>query len=118
MINKNKKVYIIHGNENPYLKEDGSIDVIGDCFDKYLLHSTTLLEYARKNYKNDNIFNKLTYKHSPELISYFYTKYGDIVMLNTTKEDDIKLNRKINLVLLMPNDVSDKQKSVLYNERK
>ena len=115
MIDKNKKVYIIHGKENPYLKIDGSIDALGDCNDNYLLHSEALLDYAKKNYTNAKIFEKLTYKHNPELISFFYTRYGDIVILNTFREEDIKLNRKISLILLMPNDVSDKQKSVLYN---
>ena len=109
MIDKNKKVYIIHGKENPYLKVDGSIDSLGDCNDDYLLHSSALLDYAKK------IFEKLTYKHSPELIGYFYTKYGDIIVLNTSRDEDVKSNRKISLILLMPNDVSGKQKSVLYD---
>lgn len=115
MIDKNKKVYIIHGKENPYLKVDGSIDALGDCNDSYLLHSSVLLDFAKKNYKDAKIFEKLTYKHNPELISYFYTKYGDIIVLNTSRDEDVKSNRKISLILLMPNDVSGKQKSVLYD---
>lgn len=113
MLERDKKIYIIHNKENPANKIDGSIDMIGDINNKELLHSTCLLEYAIENYKDINIFKKLNYRHSPEVISYFYTLYKDIVFLNTQIKSN-KILHKNTAVLLMPESVSEKQKEKLY----
>lgn len=52
------------------------------------LHVQNLLDYANKNFKEYSIFQKLSIRHQPEVVSYFLTKLGIIVFLNMTKYDD------------------------------
>lgn len=114
MIDKDKKIYIIHGDENPSNKIDGSIDIIGDINDEKMLHSTCLLEYAINNYPDINIFKRLNYRHSPEVISYFYTLCKDIVLLNTRTKSN-RVFHQNTAVILIPECISEKQKQTLYD---
>lgn len=92
------------------IKSDGSIDLIGNDMDE--LHSICLLDYAKKN-GNAKIFQQLSFRHRPEIISYFLLRlYNDIIFLNTTK--NIEKYGYLG-VLMLPNDINDKQRNSLDN---
>ena len=104
------KIVIIYGatDEQRNIKE-GNIEKIGDINDPYLLHSSCLLDFARTKYPNIKIFQKLTYRSSPETIGYFLAQLGHIIFLNTTKKSN-----KTGL-FIMPDNITTKQKDTIYN---
>lgn len=104
------KIAIIYGttDEQRNIKE-GNIEKIGDINDPYLLHSSCLLDFARTKYPDIKIFQKLTYRSSPETIGYFFAQLGHILFLNTTKKGN-----KTGL-FIMPDNITERQKNTLYN---
>ena len=111
-----KKIAFIFGSSNEDSKiYEGNIDKIGDMFDGYF-HSTYLLNYANEKYPEVSVFKKLSNRHTPEAISFFYTKFlNHIVFLNTTKyleNGRISKHGKTG-VFLLPDNITEKQKEAL-----
>ena len=110
----NYKIAFIHGNN---FEEKGLIDGEIVNYGKYnvdSLHVQNLLDYANKNFKEYSIFQKLSIRHQPEVVSYFLTKLGIIVFLNMTKYDDKHLKKygKSGMFLL-PDQLTEKQQTSL-----
>lgn len=94
---------------------DGGIKKIGDMKDGYF-HSTTLLNFAKEYYSDVGMFKKLTNKHAPEAISYFYTHlFNHAVFLNATKynEDGSLGKHGKQGIILLPKNLTEKQKNTL-----
>lgn len=111
-----KKIAFIFGSD----KEEsgiyeGEIEEIGDIKDGYF-HSTCLLEFAKEKYPEIGVFKRLTNKHNPEAISFFYAKlFNHIIFLNTTKYNEdgsIGKHGKTGLFLI-PDTITEKQKEGL-----
>lgn len=101
------KLVIIHGKDS---EREGEIEYIGN--DKEELHAKCLLDYAKQNYKDIEIFEHLNIRHRPEMIAFFFLHFcNDIVFLNITK--DVKTYGHMGFFML-PNDISDIQKDSLY----
>ena len=76
---------------------------------EYKFHADCLLGYARKNYSDYEIFKKLSYRHSPEVISFFFLELlGDIVFLNTSSKRDANID-----ILLLPTTLFKEQEDSL-----
>ncbi len=113
-----KKIAFIFGSskENSEVYE-GNIEEIGDIRDGYF-HSTYLLNFSKEKYPETTVFRKLSNRHSPEAISFFYTKlFNHIVFLNTTKylEDGRMSKHGKTGVFLLPESITEKQKDGLYS---
>lgn len=104
---ENHKLAIIYGVADIAKNiGDGQIERLGDSKLEHEYHSANLLAEAKKRYPEASIFQKLTYRHRPEVISYFFTLFGHIVFLNTTKNE--KIYGKSGL-FIMPKTVTDAQ---------
>lgn len=88
------------------IDEHGQVERIGDATDDMQLHSVCLLEFALKKYPDVSIFKRLNNRHTPEIISYFYTLLGNAVFLNTTKEEE-KYGKTG--FFMLPNDMTEEQ---------
>lgn len=99
----NDKLILIHS--------DGKIERIGDFHSKDEYHSICLLNYAKKNYSDVPIFDRLNYRHKAETIGYFYTCIGDIVIIN---DSDNELKYGKTGWALMPETITEEQKDSLY----
>ncbi len=93
------------------INKNGQIEKIGETMDEMQLHSVCLLEFALKNYPDVPIFKKLTNRHTPEIISYFYTLLGNIVFLNTTKDE--KKYGKTGF-FMFPNGITENQQVSIF----
>ena len=94
---------------------DGDIRKVGDMKDGYF-HSTTLLNFAHKYYPDIEIFNRLSNRHMPEAISYFYTQIlNHAVFLNATKynEDGSLGKHGKQGIVLLPRELTENQKNTL-----
>lgn len=102
------KLAIIYG-DNGYKSDDnfGKIDKFGDINDD-LLHSACLLRFGKEKFPEVGVFNKLTFHHEPDVISYFFTKLGHAVFINSTS-NGVKMG-----ILLLPAQISDDFRNVLY----
>lgn len=110
----NYKIAFIHGDN---FKDkgliDGKFEVCGEN-SKDSLHVMNLLDYANLNFPEVSIFQKLSIRHQPEVISYFMTKLGIIVFLNMTKYDDEHLRKYGRSgMFMLPDELTDKQKESL-----
>ena len=77
---ENHKLAIIYGVADIAKNiGDGQIERLGDSKLEHEYHSANLLAEAKKRYSEASIFQKLTYRHRPEVISYFFTLFGHIV---------------------------------------
>ena len=103
----NDKLILIH--------PDGSMEHIGNAKDENEAHSVCLLDYAKEAFPEVEIFKKLNYRHSPATIAYFYTRLGEIVVLNITK--NASKNGKTGYIML-PNEVTIEQVASLYSLEK
>ena len=103
----NNKLMLIH--------PDGSMEGIGNAHDEEEMHSLCMLNYAEENYPDVEVFKKLNYRHSPATIAYFYTRLGDIVVLNITK--NASKNGKAGYIMI-PDEVTIEQETSLYNLEK
>lgn len=108
-----KKIAFIFGNtkEEKGIYE-GEIDRIGNIKDG-TFHSTCLIEYGKEKYPEVSIFQKLTNRHMPEAISYFFiNSFNHAIFLNTTKYlDDGRIGKHGKQgLLLLPNQLTEKQK--------
>lgn len=110
------KIAFIHGDN--YIEKgllDGQIEFCGK-YDKDSLHVINLLDYAKEKFSEETIFEKLTSRHQPEVISYFLAKMGIIVFLNMTKYDEEHLRKyKKSGMFLMPDELTEKQKESLIS---
>lgn len=102
------KLAIIYG-DNGYKSDDnfGKIDKFGAINDG-LLHSACLLKFGKEKFPNVEVFNKLTFHHEPDVISYFFIKLGHAVFINSTSKG-MKMG-----ILLLPEQISDNFQNVLY----
>lgn len=109
----NSKIVFICGNEK--LDKgitDGKTIYVGDINDDYF-HSTTLLNFAKENYPEVNIFANLNRNHMPTTIAYFYTSiFNHIVFLNISSNRKNEIQKRGSF--LMPNNITEKQKESLY----
>ncbi len=106
----NYKITFIHGNqfENKHLL-DGEIENCGIC-DEDSLHIVNLVNYAQKTFPEFSLFQKLTIRHQPEVISYFLTRLGIIVFLNMTRYDEKNLRTYGKMgTFLLPDELTEKQ---------
>lgn len=72
-------------------------------------HSDCLLNFAHEKYSDYEVFKKLSYRHSPEVISFFFVElFQDIVFLNTSSKKHINIG-----ILLLPRELGDNQREVL-----
>ncbi len=99
----NDKLIIIHA--------DGTIEHIGNFHDENEYHSICLLNHAIKKYPDEPIFQRLNYRHKAETIGYFYTRIGDIVIIN---DSDNELKYGKTGWALMPEIITEEQKNSLY----
>lgn len=92
-----------------YGKDDITRNIIAGQLEKYgniledKLHIECLLKYIKEKGFTEDIFNKLTIKHAPEVVAYLISKKGHIVFLNITKK--IKTQGK-NGLFIIPDDIS------------
>lgn len=108
------KIAFIHGDsfEEKGLI-DGSIEFCGNN-NKDSLHVANLLDFAKKNFPEISVFNQLSIRHQPEVVSYFLTRLGIVVFLNMTKYDSKHLRKYGKMgMLLLPDELTDKQKESL-----
>lgn len=110
------KISFIHGNN--FLEKgllDGSIEFCGETtIDS--LHVVNLLNYANQKFPEVSIFNQLSIRHQPEVVSYFLTKLGIVVFLNMTKYDSEHLNKYGKMgMFLLPDELTDKQRESLIS---
>ena len=110
------KIVIIFGKDK--LEEgihEGEIRKIGELVNEYF-HSTLLINFAKKNYSEIPIFQKLSNRHIPEVIAYFYTLYfNHIIFLNTTSVNNNIVSKNKQGIFIMPNEISETQKEALYS---
>ena len=111
-----KKIAFIYGSDKAEVGiYEGEVCKIGNINDSEI-HSTCLLLFAKEKYPEVGIFNKLNYRHRPQSIAYFYTRYfNHAVFLNTTKYRDdgsIGMHGK-NGILMLPEELTDKQKEMV-----
>lgn len=105
------KLAFIHGSADEKRRiQEGTIERVGDALDEDVYHSQCLLEYAKENYPDIEVFKRLNWRHKPETIGYFFTLFGNIVFLNTTK--NMHKYGKTG-IFLFPSDITDKQKQSL-----
>ena len=110
----NYKIALIHSDsfEDRGLM-DGQFEVCGEI-NKDSLHVMNLLDYANNKFSEMSIFQKLSVRHQPEVVSYFLTKLGIIVFLNMTKYDNEHLKKYGKMgMLLLPDELTDRQKDTL-----
>lgn len=91
---------------------DGKIEKIGDSSDEESFHATCLLDHAKDKYPDKQVFKQMSFRHKPETIGYFYTLFGHILFLNTTK--NVQKYGKSGLFML-PSNITDKQKESLFS---
>ena len=106
-----KLAFIYGTNEEECDIWDGKIEKFGDSSDEDSFHSTCLLDHAKERYPDVQIFKKMGFRHKPETIGYFYTLFGHILFLNTTK--NVQKYGKSGLFML-PSNVTEKQKESLF----
>ena len=106
----NYKIAFIHSDKFEHKNlNDGQIVYHGKMIEDSF-HVINLLEYARNNFSDVSVFNQLTIRHQPEIISYFLSKLGIIVFLNMTKYDDKNLKKYGRSgMFMMPDELTDKQ---------
>lgn len=104
------KIGIIFGNND---KEndinEGKFVYYGNIYDEEVFHSQCLLDFAQVYFSDKSIFNKLSFRHAPTTIGYFYTLFGHVLLLNTSSA---KHGRSLNI--MMPNNISDDVRDKLY----
>jgi len=108
------KIALIHGdNFEDRGLIDGKLEYCGEI-SKDSLHVVNLLNYAKQNFPDISIFQQLSVRHQPEIISYFLTKLGYVVFLNMTRYDSEHLKKygKFGMFLL-PDKLTDNQKEAL-----
>ena len=112
-----EKIAFIYGKEKPESGiVEGKIEPIGKIKDGSF-HATYLLDFAKDNYPEVPIFKRLSRRHTPESIAFFYCYYfNHIVFLNTTSFNDKgEITHGKTGRFLLPNNISSKQKEALYN---
>jgi len=110
------KIAFIHGDnfEEKGLM-NGNIEFCGNN-SKDSLHVASLLNYAKKNFPEISVFNQLSIKHQPEVVSYFLTRLGMVVFLNMTKYDSEHLRKYGKMgMFLLPDELTDGQKKALIS---
>ena len=90
---KNSKIIVID--------KDGNINCRGDLSD--LRHSLVLLQYLKEKYGNWNVVKHLDYRVMPIVMGTLLTYMGNMVFLNTTK------NNILNGILLIGDDITEEQ---------
>ncbi len=107
------KLAIIYSEDNNMKNiKDGQLKMLGDAYDSEELHIKCLLDLAKEIYPEVDIFRKITYRHTPEIASYFFTLLDNIVFLNTTK--NMEKYGKTGM-LMMPKNLSEKQIDTLIS---
>ncbi|MCI9233993.1 MAG: hypothetical protein HFH08_05310 [Bacilli bacterium] len=86
-------------NKLAIISSDGEIAKRGDRKDEKLPHAICLLEYIKEKYPNNETLKKLNFRHTPNIIGFFLTLYGNAILFNTTKHEE-KYGKS--LYLLMP----------------
>lgn len=106
---ENCKIAIIYGDMDEERNDKkGEVEKIGNINDSYY-HIICLLNLAKDKFSDVKEFNMLNIHHTPEIASYFFTKLGHIIFLNTS-------NKKSKMgFLFLPNNISDVLKEALYN---
>ncbi|MBR1377067.1 MAG: hypothetical protein IJ565_04575 [Bacilli bacterium] len=94
------------------IHNDGSIEYYGNRYDLDEYHIFSLLEYAKEKYPDVEIFKKLNIRHSPEVAAFFYTRLGDIIILNDT---DAKEKYGKTGWALVPDEITKEAKDALYD---
>lgn len=104
------KIALIYGDDFINKgKEDGEIDYCGEI-DSDSLHVVSLLNYAKENFPEIQVFQQLSIRHQPEVVAYFLTQLGIIVFFNMTKYDDTHIKRYgRNGMFMMPDQLTPKQ---------
>lgn len=101
---QDKKIVIIH--------PDGTFKYLGDAFNDEETHAMCLLDYAAEKYPEAQMFKRLTIRHQPSDVAFFYNLLGDIVITNNTKFE--KKHGKMGTAFF-PDDITKEQLAVLYN---
>lgn len=106
------KIAFIYGVTDEQRKtEDGELKFYGENIEDSF-HSVYLVEFIQEKYPDFKMFQKLNYKHQPEMIAYLLSRVcHHIVFLNTTK--DVEKYGKTG-TFIMPKDISEKQWETLF----
>lgn len=90
---------------------DGTVDLLGNRYDKDEMHIFCLLDYADKTYPDASMFQKLSIHHQPEIAAFFLTLLGNVVILNTTSMEE-KYGKSG--MAFMPSELTEQEINTLY----
>lgn len=82
----------------------------GDSNDENLLHAACLLEYIEEKYPNNETLKQLNLRHTANTIGFFLTLYGNIILFNTTKHEEMYGK---SAYLMMPSILNEEQRRCL-----
>lgn len=115
MNQKITKIAIIHG-ENPVdnVNKNGKIDYLKCTIQDEYFHIVLMLEYLKKNYKDNDILQNYNIYTNINTIALYLTKLGNIIFLNTTNyRKDILAKHGRHGVIMMPEYINEQQKDAL-----
>lgn len=109
----NDKIVIIYGQLEVNGKDmDGKIEMLESGYEEN--HIDVFIDYIENNMKNDPFMKQVNSKFSPNTIACMMSLEGHIVFFNTTSYNKNNQNNIKDGLLVLPIDISEKQKESLY----